>query len=53
MYHEYIYKRGDVTPRILTIEVEKDGVYKFQIFVQVRITYIGGFLGKVLAGKKS
>jgi len=31
--------------------VEEDEVCKFQIFVQVRIIYIGGFQGKVVAGK--
>ena len=32
--------------------MEEDEVYKFQIFVQVRIIYIGGFQGKVLTGKR-
>jgi len=32
--------------------VEEDEVYKFQIFVKVRIIYIGGFQGKVLFGKR-
>ena len=35
---------------ILPFEVEEDEVYNFQIFVQVRIIYIGGFLSKVLSG---
>lgn len=37
---------------ILTFEVEEDEVFKFQIFVQVRIIYIGGFQGKVVTGKR-
>ena len=32
--------------------MEEDEVYKFQIFIQVRIIYIGGFQGKVLIGKR-
>jgi hypothetical protein len=32
---------------ILTLEVEEDEVYKFQIFVQVRIIYIRGYQGKI------
>ena len=32
--------------------MEEDEVYKFQIFIQVRIIYIGGFQGEVLTGKR-
>jgi len=55
VFHEYIYTGGKTWCHtfILTFEVEEDEVYKFQIFVQVRIIYKGGFQGKVLTGKKS
>jgi hypothetical protein len=32
--------------------LEEDEVYKFQIFVQVRIIYIGGFRAKFLLAKE-
>lgn len=54
VFHEYIYTGGKTWCHafILTFEVEEDEVFKFQIFVQVRIIYIGGFQGKVLTGKR-
>jgi hypothetical protein len=37
---------------ILTFEVEEDNFYKFQIFIQVRIIYVGGFGEKFILAKE-